>query len=148
MNEQIKLSRLVDGENITINITELEGTSDFVLVGNLPVYHHFKDKIDPELWNRLEMIRIWENHFIHGLEVESTLPPFNFGAFDVIDRVMEDLEYIRDFDRKMWCTELSLLQHVNDFALGLSRCENSQTAFLYMTYYMKIRQKVHGPSKS
>lgn len=142
MDEHNKLSRLVDGENIIINITELSETPDFELVGNLPEYHHFKEEIDPSLWNRLEMIRIWENHFIHGIEVEDTLPSFDFDKYEVVRLVECELEGLRDFNRSLWSTELSYLHHINEAALQPAFRPNCQTSFLYMTYYMKIRRKV------
>lgn len=130
------------GGTVIVNIDELSETPDFDLVGNLPEYHHFKEEIDPSLWNRLEMIRIWENHFIHGIEVEDTLPSFDFDKYEVVRLVECELEGLRDFNRSMWSTELSYLQHINEAALQPAFRPNCQTSFLYMTYYMKIRRKV------
>lgn len=143
MNNPTILSRLVGDETITIDIDKLNETPDFLLVGNLPEYHHFKEEMDPGLWNRLEMIRIWENHFIHGIEVEDTLPSFDFGAYRVVRSVMCDLETLREFNRSLWSTELSYLHHVNETALLPGYPPNCQTSFLYMTYYTKIRWKTH-----
>lgn len=147
MDNPTTLYRLVDGERITINIDKFNETPDFALIGNLPEYHHFKEQMEPELWNRLEMIRIWENHFIHGIEVEDTLPSFDFGAYVVVRSVMCDLELLRDFNRSLWSTELSYLHHINETALLPGYPPNCQTSFLYMTYYTKIRWKIHGEAK-